>query len=386
MTNQLPAGRACLVAVGLLLSGNSGDLAWSAPASRAAKPPLVIQSQGNRAFGGRVIGDLTSSSLHCDHGYADWQIPVRPRRFPLVMVHASSKRSWMTTWDGKEGFRDLMLRRGYPVYLTDLPRTGQAGQACEPYRYEPELNDQRFTNIWRTGLWSAGQPGPTYWPGSQMPTDPESFNQFLRVQTPEFNTPANENVEADALGALLDEIGPAVLVTHSSSGIRGWRTAFRTANVKAIVSYESALYVFPEGELPAPIPLTDGTLRQNGREVPLTDFMKLTKFPVQIVWGDYIPMELDPVNVGPRFPLDSRRAGYLTSKAMADAINRHGGDAQVLHLTDLGITGNSHYPMTDSNAEAVAQELWRFLQKKGLDARGTTSPATRRDAGSAQRP
>jgi hypothetical protein len=341
----------------------------------------MIQSQGNRAFGGRVIGHPASASLHCDHGYVDWQIPTNPRRYPMVMVHASSKRSWMTTWDGQEGFRDLFLRRRYPVYLTDLPRTGQAGTACEAYTYEPRLEDQRLTNVWRVALWEAGQATPTYWPTGQMPTDPESLNQFLRIQTPEFNTPANEQIEADALAVLLNELGPSIVLTHSSAAIRGWRAAFKSDNVKAIVSYESALYVFPEGELPPPIPLTDGTLRQNGREVPLADFLKLTKFPIEMVWGDFIPMTLDPANVGARFPLDSRRAGFLTSKAMVDAINRHGGDAQVRRLTDLGITGNSHYPMTDANAEAVAGVLWQFLQKKGLDAAAVPAGTSGRAAG-----
>ena len=26
-----------------------------------------------------------------------------------------------------------------------------------------------------------------------------------------------------------------------------------------------------------------------GREVPMADFLKLTKYPIQILWGDYIP-------------------------------------------------------------------------------------------------
>jgi hypothetical protein len=141
----------------------------------------------------------TTGSLHCDHGHVDWQTPQNPREFPLLMVHASSKRTWLTTWDGKEGFRDIFVRRGFSVWLTDLPRTGQAGQACEAYSYTPALTDQNFFNTWRLGLWLPGQSTPTYYPGVQFPTNTASLNQFLRIQTPEFNTPANEALETDAL-------------------------------------------------------------------------------------------------------------------------------------------------------------------------------------------
>ena len=98
------------------------------PPGQAKKSILQIESQGNRTFGGKVIGDPATGQLSCDHGYVDWQIPPDPRQYPLLMVHASSRRTWLTTWDGKEGFRDIFVRLGYPVWVTDLPRTGQAGQ------------------------------------------------------------------------------------------------------------------------------------------------------------------------------------------------------------------------------------------------------------------
>ena len=82
---------------------------------------------------------------------------------------------------------------------------------------------------------------------------------------------------------LLDEIGPAVVLTHSSTGIRGWITATKTANVAAIVSYEPGNAVFPEGEVPPPLARIDGTMLPAGNVVPMADFMKLTRFPIQIV-------------------------------------------------------------------------------------------------------
>ena len=103
----------------------------------AAQGPLVVRGQGGRPFGGTVLGDPVAGSIHCDHGYVEWQIPQNPRRLPLLMVHASSTKTRDTTFDGREGFRHIFLRRGFSVYLTDLPRTGRAGQGCSQTSYTP---------------------------------------------------------------------------------------------------------------------------------------------------------------------------------------------------------------------------------------------------------
>ena len=153
------------------------------------------------------------------------------------------------------------------------------------------------------------------------------MNEFFRIQYPEFNAPENEQVETDALAVLLNELGPSVLLTHSSTGIRGWITATKRPTSAAIVSYEPGDVVFPEGEMPPPIPRADGMMVAAGRPMPRAEFLKLTKIPIQIVWGDYIPSTLDKVNVGPRLTLDNRRINVQRAKLMVEAINRHGGSA-----------------------------------------------------------
>ena len=183
---------------------------------------LVITNQGARPFGGKIVGEASTGSLHCDHGYVEWQIPRNPRRTPIVMVHASSTKTWDTTFDGRDGFRNIFLGRGFQVYMTDLPRTGRAGQGCATTTYTPRPdNDQASFTTWRLGLWLPGDPTPDFYPGVQFPKSPGALNEFLRIQYPEFNAPENEQVETDALAVLLDEIGPAVVLTHSSTGIRG---------------------------------------------------------------------------------------------------------------------------------------------------------------------
>lgn len=55
---------------------------------------------------------------------------------------------------------------------------------------------------------------------------------------------------------------------------------------------------------------------------------------------------------------------------MVDALNAHGGDAELLHLPQIGVFGNSHFPMSDLNGDEIADLLLQFLNEKGLDRRG----------------
>src|SRR5262245_65112211 len=118
---------------------------------QAINAPIAIQKQGSFAAGGKVVGD-PNKSLHCDHGYVDYQIPVNPRRINLVMWHSAAATAWLNRWDGGEGFQSIFLRRGYPVYIWDGPAVGRANWGCSPHTYEPPAGqDQRNIAAWRFG-------------------------------------------------------------------------------------------------------------------------------------------------------------------------------------------------------------------------------------------
>ena len=48
-------------------------------------------------------------------------------------------------------------------------------------------------------------------------------------------------------------------------------------------------------------------------------------------------------------------------------MNSRGGDVTVIHLPDVGLHGNTHFPMSDLNNEDVASLLTEWLHEKGLD-------------------
>jgi hypothetical protein len=215
-----------------------------------------------------------------------------------------------------------------------------------------------------------GKKAPEFYPGVQFPVkNQRALDEFFRIQYPEFNAPENEQIETDALAVLLREIGPAVMLTHSSTGIRGWITATKSDKVAAIISYEPGNVVFPDTEMPPDFQRADGSKVPAGNPIPMADFMKLTKIPIQIVWGDNIPSEMSSVNVGPRLTLDNRRVNVMKARMMVDAINRHGGKAKNVMLPELGIKGNTHFLMLDLNNVKIADLLSQYLKEQGLDKR-----------------
>ncbi|GAB1454445.1 hypothetical protein MASR2M47_45010 [Draconibacterium sp.] len=150
------------------------------------------------------------------------------------------------------------------------------------------------------------------------------------------------------------------MVTHSHSGGMGWLTAIKNPNVKAIVSYEPGSgFVFPEGEVPEPMESSSGALEAVG--ISRDEFLKLTKIPIIIYYGDYIPVEPDP-NPG----TDGWRVRLEMAKKWRDAVNNYGGDVSVVHLPEIGIKGNTHFPFSDLNNVEIADLMSEWL-KKGLD-------------------
>ena len=309
--------------------------------------PIVLERQGAFAVGGKLIGDPAASSLHCDHGTVEYQIPVNPRAVNLLMWHSASAVAWQNRWDGGEGFQTIFLKRGYPVYLWDGPRVGRANWSCEATEYTPAVGqDQRNFLAWRFGAQY-----PNWFEGVQFPTDdPEAWNLASRARYQEFDTVDNVILQADAAAVLADRIGPTVALTNSAGGLRALMTAIRSDNIVGIVAYENVGYVFPEGQGP------DVPVGPYGPiEVPLADFRRLTRIPLQMVWGD----NTDKTD---------RYDGALEQmRRFVELVNKYGGNAEVLMLPDAGLRGNTHIPFADLNNVAVADLLSRFLGDQGLD-------------------
>ncbi|MFJ7793866.1 alpha/beta fold hydrolase [Pseudomonas sp. NPDC096950] len=342
-------------------------LSTSAVVDADDRSPLVIKDQGSLIAGGRLATQPgvfdpyapmkpDGQTYHGDHVYAFYQVPVEARPLPIVMWHGAgqSAKSWETTADGREGFQNIFLRRGFSTYLIDQPRRGDAGRSLVETTLKPVADEQMWFNQFRIGLW------PDAFEGSQFPRGPQALEQFFRSMTP--NTgPYDIEVVSDGVSALLEKTGPAILFTHSQGGGPGWLTAIKSPNVRAIVAFEpGSNFVFPEGEAPAPIPSAFDTL--SAQVVSKVQFAALTRIPIVIFYGDNIPDK--PVRLPAQ---DSWRARLEMARLWRDTVNRHGGDVRLIHLPEIGIKGNSHFPFSDLNNVEIADLVSTFLAEKQLD-------------------
>lgn len=339
--------------------------------------PIVLRTMGSLFFGGSVETLENGETFHGDHGYAQFYIPQNARDYPLVMLHGigQSGRTYESTPDGREGYQAILPRRDWPVYIVDQPRRGRAGRTLQTnesrIRIPTETRESGVWNAFRNGLWVP--PGePSLYADSQFPSDPASVEQFFRQQTPDTGesprTPEYRAWMGKTMAQLLELTGQAILVTHSAGGQYGWATAMAAprGQVKAIIAYEAGHYAFPEGERPAEIPSEIDLVNtvMQPQMVPMEDFLKLTAFPIVIYFGDHVAEE--PSNV---FNAEVWRIARARAYQFAEAVNRHGGDAQVVELPKLGIHGNTHAAFADKNNLQIADLMEAFLKEKGLDTR-----------------
>lgn len=335
--------------------------------SESSNGPLQIKEQGSFAAGGTMTtapGTFNprkpmapdGQTYHGDHAYAFYQIPVNARKLPIVMWHGAGQfsKTWETTTDGREGFQNIFLRRRFGVYLIDQPRRGGAGRSMVEATIKPTPDEQLWFNQFRIGLW------PNYFEGVQFAQDAQTRDQFFRTMTP--NTgPFDMGVVSNGVSAVFDKVGPGILFTHSQAGGPGWLTAIKNDKVKAIVALEpGSSFVFPEGEVPAPIPSAFDTVQ--GAAVPMSQFLALTRIPILILYGDNIPAEAVDLPAQ-----DSWRARLTMARHWRDAVNKHGGKVTLVRLPEIGIKGNTHFLMSDLNNVQIADLVSKYLAEKGLD-------------------
>ena len=252
--------------------------------SSYATEPLMIEKQGSFSVGGKIIKrdekydnskfvgwaeqNEVGQSYRADHAFVNYQIPVGANKYPLVFIHGygGSGVCWEMTPDGRDGFSTLMLRKHYSTYVMDLPGRGRAGRISNTTDIKPVADEMFWFDIWRIGIW------PNYNKGVQFSKSKEYLNQFFREMTPDLS---DHKQDIPAINALVNKIGKSILITHSAGGYPGWAVAMENKNVKAVVSFEPGGFVFPENEVPEPMPSLTDTL--TGIPVKMKDFMRLTK-------------------------------------------------------------------------------------------------------------
>ena len=170
-------------------------------------------------------------------------------RHPIVMVHGSNHTgmTYETTPDGREGWATYFVRKGHPVYVVDHAGRGRSGFDPTPVNAvgdkaaPPEKMPSLFLGTIERS-WANFRFGPEYpktFPNVQFPIP--QMEQYLAQLVPntEVTLAGVGRNTVEALAALLDKIGPAVIMVHSQSGVYGLDVVRLRPNlVRALVSVE----------------------------------------------------------------------------------------------------------------------------------------------------
>lgn len=344
----------------------------SKPNATARRGALALASMGSFHVGGRVVhgppvpaaaAEATrpglgneSQTFIVDSMYVQVMVPTNPRPTPVVLVHGGGQtgQCWESTPDGREGLRTLLLRRGFTTYVVDMPRRGRSGLpsfngpfgmlgdtpicAAETRRMGARAAFETF----RFGTWPDGGE-PEWFPGSRAPKGSAALAQLAR-QTSAF-VELDAEVVTQALGALLAEIGPASLVTHSQSGLFGWLVGGEhSALVRSIVAFEPVQFVVSDDQTAE---IRPGS--RPPRRMSATAFGRLATVPLRCVYGDRL--EAVPFT----------HAAFEDCQQFVGRICDAGGRAECLHLPDVGVYGNTHFPFFDENNDLIADLVAELL-------------------------
>jgi pimeloyl-ACP methyl ester carboxylesterase len=356
-----------------------GCAALGMDSGTVSEAPTALRS-GYFFVGGKYVEGKTGPLME-GQMYVEYYHPAgKPRHpYPLVMIHGAAQTgtNFIETPDGRKGWAPYFVEQGYSVYVVD-----QAGRGRSPYaesmgpltRFTASQLEQRFTAAWKFNLWPQAKLH-TQWPGEGpnrgQRGDP-IFDQFYASQVQYIQSGAtSQRLTRDATAALLDRIGPAIVVTHSQSGAFGWPIAdARPKLVKAIVALEPSGPPFQNtvfAQTPArawgvsDIPLTYDPPIADAKELvvvqeeradgpnlercrlqghPVRRLPNLVNIPVLIVAGE-----------------SSYHAVY--DHCTAKYLQQAGVKTTYVRLDTVGIRGNGHMLMLEKNNLEIAA----FIQK-----------------------
>jgi pimeloyl-ACP methyl ester carboxylesterase len=204
---------------------------------------------------------------------------------------------------------------------------------------------------------------PEFFKVSQFPQTAAAVDQYLRQRVQDAG-PEEQDIVVAAVSAIFDRLKRGILVTHSQSGKWGFITAARTPRVKGVVSFEPGTSVVPDDYVPKRIAAADPDVRRLTTPIviPAAQFAQLTKIPIHIMFGDNVPTTPSP------YPgLDMWRVALLRAQEFCELVNARGGQASLLHLPEIGVLGNTHFPFSDLNNVQIANLFSGYLSKAELD-------------------
>jgi len=331
-----------------------------------------------RDLGAKYVGFTTepgkNGSVNVSNAmFVQYMLPAeRKHAYPLVMIHGGGGQGtdWLQTPDGRDGWADYFVADGWDVYVVDRPGHGRS--QSNPSCGSGKVGVANSTLISRLSTSDA-----TLWPGgAPTPTNPAVIGWTASSTTAPY---CGDVVAAQKISALLDEIGPAVLLAHSAGGGSTFRAAeLDSKKVVGIVAFEAALSnpaapgfnnTAPviaswktEPALPSTFTPVDhgGCPMQGDKPSKLVNFAKV---PIILVAS-----EKGLLNVPSGFA-SSKEAFAVQDvlKCQASVWQQAGADASYVYLPDRGLKGGGHFAMAQLDNAKYAKvfiDLATEVEKK----------------------
>jgi pimeloyl-ACP methyl ester carboxylesterase len=310
--------------------------------------------------------------------FVQWEAPEEVTQpYPVVLIHGGGGQGtdWLGTPDGRPGWSTFLLQEGYAVYVVDRPGHGRSP-------YHPDVLGAPggvFTLETVSALFTDAANGPmahptahlhTQWPGPGDPDDPSVRAFAAGAGHLLVDTELAHTLEQACGAALLDEIGPAILITSSAGAPMGWLTAdARPSSVKAIVSAEPIGPAFFENPaLPISLPwgLTAAPMTFDPPAASPDDLHReTTETP-----GGPMTLQAEPARRLPTLAdvpiaLVEAEASLLAYPGPATAafLEQAGCRVDRIVLADHGVHGNGHLMMMELNNREVLQPILRWLEE-----------------------
>jgi pimeloyl-ACP methyl ester carboxylesterase len=357
-------------------------------AQAQSQQPLSIARQGYFFVGGKYSA-VNGKQVMSGQLYAEFQIPANQTHpYPIVLVHGGGQTgtNFTGTPDGREGWAQFFLREGYAVYVVDQPGRARAAYQADLYgphtRLDLERVQQRFTAVARYNLWPQAKLH-TQWPGTGAPGDPV-FDQFFASQVTGIQDfILQQSLNRDALLALLDKVGPAILLTHSQSGAFGWPVAdARPDRVKALLSIEPSGPPFFDMEtIGAPewfrdaaktrawgttaVPLTYSPPAASASDLAIVQQEKPDAPNLARCWMQKAPArQLPNLQKVPHLVVTAEASYHAAyDHCTVKYLEQAGVQATWIKLEEAGIRGNGHMVMIEKNNQEIAAAIARWLAK-----------------------
>jgi len=321
----------------------------------AAEDDIVLRGMGSFHIGGRIAevsgkpirmivrqpgGPLTkldpNGQYMVEQMYVQYFLPrQRKGKLPLLLWHGGGLTgvTYESTPDGREGWLNMFVRKGWDVYASDAVERGRSGFAPpDIWPTEPTFLTfadpfERFRIGDGEGSWSPDPAQRRVLPGDQFPV--EAYENYMKQSVPRWLS--TDDAIITAYLAEVDKVCPCVLLVHSQGGAFGFKVAEqRPDKIKAIVAVESATAGHPDKAA------------------------ALKNTPTLMLFGDYVDQH-------PRWATFKR-----IDLEYAAAVRAGGGSVDVITLPEIGIRGNSHMMMQDKNNTEIADVIQNWLVQKGL--------------------